>query len=137
MTMDKKEASMTMDKKKGSMTMDKKKGSMTMDKKEASMTMDKKKASMTMDKKKASMTMEKNTKTFDHSKHRTASASGSYYCAACKISLNSEGQFSQHQLGKKHRQKEPVLEASSNPNKSSKLPNRKSKSLNDPRVTTK
>jgi len=39
----------------------------------------------------------------DYSVFRTPS--GQYYCAACNISLNSENQFAQHQMSKKHRQK--------------------------------
>jgi len=42
----------------------------------------------------------------DYSVHRTPS--GQYYCAACNVSLNSESQFSQHQVSKKHKQKETV-----------------------------
>jgi len=45
----------------------------------------------------------------DYSVHRTPS--GQYYCAACNISLNSESQFGQHQVSKKHKQKETVYKA--------------------------
>eukprot|EP00092_Neocalanus_flemingeri_P036611 GFUD01039864.1.p1 GENE.GFUD01039864.1~~GFUD01039864.1.p1 ORF type:complete len:412 (-),score=121.55 GFUD01039864.1:60-1295(-) len=45
----------------------------------------------------------------DYSVYRTPS--GQYYCAACNLSLNSESQFSQHQVSKKHKQKETVHKA--------------------------
>jgi len=45
----------------------------------------------------------------DYSVYRTPS--GQYYCAACNISLNSESQFSQHQVSKKHKQRETVYKA--------------------------
>jgi len=45
-------------------------------------------------------------RTPDYSVHRTPS--GQYYCAACNISLNSESQFSQHQVSKKHKQRETL-----------------------------
>lgn len=34
--------------------------------------------------------------------------SGQYYCAACNLSLNTEAQFGQHQVSKKHKQKESI-----------------------------
>jgi len=45
----------------------------------------------------------------DYSVHRTPS--GQFYCAACNISLNSESQFGQHQVSKKHKQRETVHKA--------------------------
>lgn len=40
----------------------------------------------------------------DFSQYRTPS--GQYYCAPCNISLNSDNQFEQHQISKKHKQNE-------------------------------
>jgi len=45
----------------------------------------------------------------DYSVFRTPS--GQYYCAVCNIALNSESQFGQHQVSKKHKQKETVNRA--------------------------